>query len=86
MIERCRAIYWDFVYPQKRFVFCLCLLIGLWVLIPVALTWQLSKWNDAMLEERMYLKEDSARQKKQIQILQELLDRHIGGQFFGTVL
>ena len=75
-------MYWDFVYPQKRFFLCLCLLIGLWVLIPVALTWQLSNWNNTMLEERMYLKEDLAKQKKTIEILQDLLDRHIGGQFF----
>jgi len=88
IIERCcgkakadRIVHW-WCNPEKGFWVIFVFVILFWISIPVALTWQLSNWNDAMLEERMYLKEDSARQKKHIQILQELLDRHIGERFF----
>ncbi len=82
MKNKIKSLYCNFLYPEKGFWIIFWFVIVLWVSIPAALTWQLSNWNESMLEERMYLKEDSANQKKQIQILQELLERHMGGHFF----
>jgi len=82
MIELWRAICRNCLYPEQGFWVIFWCVIVLWISLAPAVTWQLSNWNDAMLAERMYLKEDSARQKKHIQILQDLLDRHIGEQFF----
>jgi len=76
MIERCRAIYRYLRQPAKAFSCCLWFIILLWMVINLGVAFGFYDWDDAMLEERMYLKEDSARQKKHIQALQDYITDH----------